>query len=332
MLAGLGGGELRVIVYDPGDVGIASGVDTPAEIDQAEGAAIDAANRSDSFADGAQAAVDVLAANDEAAAPSGGDDGGDGFPWGVVLLLLAVIAIVVVVVVWVLRRSSHRAEDAAERAGVQGAEVKVREVIDRISRRVLDLSDRLKVASRRRQRGSTRRAPTSSSTCRTTSRRPTRGRSSTRCGPASSTPTTSSRRPRRCSRASRCRPRPWSSPCPRRPPRRPRRPPRGRRARQPRAGPVTAPPPEERGYRGFDVSPWLTQAAIAAVTMLASQRGRSTPQHRDPMGGDVFGDVFGGLGPDPSWSGGRSSGGSRGRPRINIGGRGGRGRGMGRRR
>jgi hypothetical protein len=97
-------------------------------------------------------------------------------------------------------------------------------------------------------------------------------------------------------------------------------------------GPVTAPPPQEGGYRGFDVSPWLTQAAIAAVTMLASQRGRSTPQHRDPMGGDVFGDVFGGLGPDPSWSGGRSSGGSRGRPRINIGGRGGRGRGMGRRR
>ena len=104
-------------------------------------------------------------------------------------------------------------------------------------------------------------------------------------------------------------------------------------------GPASAPPPvQDRGYRGFDVSPWLTQAAIAAVTMLASRRGRSTPQHREPMGGDVFGDIFGGLGPGPSWQGGGSGGGSsqpRGRPRIRIGGRGGgggRGRGMGRRR
>ena len=104
-------------------------------------------------------------------------------------------------------------------------------------------------------------------------------------------------------------------------------------------GPASSPPPvQDRGYRGFDVSPWLTQAAIAAVTMLASRRGRSTPQHREPMGGDVFGDIFGGLGPGSSWGGGGSGGGSsqpRGRPRIRIGGRGGgggRGRGMGRRR
>ena len=48
------------------------------------------------------------------------------------------------VVVWMLRRSSRRAEDAAARVGVEGAEVQVREVIDRISRRVLDLADRVK--------------------------------------------------------------------------------------------------------------------------------------------------------------------------------------------
>lgn len=113
VLLGLGDGERRVVVYDPGDVGIASNVDSADEIEQAERAAIDAANRSDSFADGAQAAVTVLRADEEgAAAPAAAEDEGDGFPWGVVLLLLVVIAVVVLVVVWFLRRSSRRADDA----------------------------------------------------------------------------------------------------------------------------------------------------------------------------------------------------------------------------
>jgi hypothetical protein len=344
VLLGLGDGERRVVVYDPGDVGIASNVDSADEIEQAERAAIDAANRSDSFADGAQAAVTVLRADEEgAAAPAAAEDDGDGFPWGVVLLLLVVIAVVVLVVVWFLRRSSRRTADAADRVGVEGAEVKVREVIDRISRRVLDLADRLKggqpaEAARLYEEGSDvfldlqddlEAADTRSELESVWPRivdadwKLASAAALLEGQPAPPAPAVEPLFPP-----------PVAPPTPQAAP--------GQAPAAPGSplpGPASVPPPaQDRGYRGFDVSPWLTQAAIAAVTMLASRRGRSAPQHREPMGSDVFGDVFGGLGPGSSWGGGGDGGGasrSRGRPRIRIGGRSGgagRGRGMGRRR
>ena len=59
ILAGLGG-RGRVLVYDPASVGVATDVDPSSEATRAEDAAIESANETDSFADGALAAGRVL--------------------------------------------------------------------------------------------------------------------------------------------------------------------------------------------------------------------------------------------------------------------------------
>ena len=121
VLDGLGG-ERRVIVFDPGDVGIASSVDPPTEVEPAERAAIDAANSSE-LVRRRRAGRRGGAGGDEANA---GPDAGRGrraataSPGARAAASSSSSRIVVLVVVWLLRRSSRRAEDAADRAGVAG--------------------------------------------------------------------------------------------------------------------------------------------------------------------------------------------------------------------
>ncbi len=82
-------------------------------------------------------------------------------------------------------------------------------------------------------------------------------------------------------------------------------------------------PLPEQHYRQYGASPWLTGAAMAALSMLAAG-GMGQPRiSRPPMEDDVFSDSFGGS----FGGGGMFGGGSSGRPRISLGG----GRGMGRR-
>ena len=73
------GGTGRVVVFDPADVGIASNVPgEAANINDAELAAIDAANRSNSFAVGVVAAAEALGVKGSSAGGGGSGSGGSG--------------------------------------------------------------------------------------------------------------------------------------------------------------------------------------------------------------------------------------------------------------
>ena len=340
VLDGLGG-DRRVVVYDPGDVGIASSVDPPDEIEHGRAGRDRRRQQLELLRrrrPGGCRGAAARAMRDARRAAADGDDGG-GFPWGVVLLLLVVVALVVLVVVGLLRRPRAAPRHAAERAGVQGAEATVREVIDRISRRVLDLADRAQGrragGGRAAVRGGLGRLPRPPG-------RPGGGRhplgARGRVAADRRRRLASSRPRRRCSTAARAPRRP--SPTPLFP-----APVAPVAARGPRPGPGRpagarpgrpAPPPaQDRGYRGFDVSPWLTQAAIAAVTMLAEPartldaaapradgRRRLRRHLRRPRAGVVVGWRR------RRWRVARASA----HPHRRACGGGGRGRGMGRRR
>jgi len=344
VLDGLGG-DGRVLAYDTEDVGVASSVDSADEIARAEDAAIDAANDSNSFAVGARAAAAALGAS---AAPAeaaddagGGSDDGGGSSGAVWLLVIVGVLVAVAIAVWLVLRSRRRqADQAAARAEIAPAEATVRELVDGAARRVLELSDRVAVpdvppeAARLYEEGADRFLDFQDE-----------------LEAADTRPELEAVYPRIVDAAWRLEsaealldgrpapPEPTAAPLFPAPVAPPAPPAAGTSAGPavPPLSPESARQPERGGggYRGFDVSPWLTQAAVAAVAMLAQRRGRSQPQRREPMGGDVFGDIFGGLGPGSSWGGGSSGGGGRGRPRISLGGgRSGsrRGRGMGRRR
>jgi hypothetical protein len=327
VLDGLGG-QGRVLVYDPNAVGIASSVDPADEIARAEDAAIDAANASNSFADGALAAGAVLDGGSAAAPPASTSHGG-GSSWGTWLLLGLLVLAVLGVVLWLLgRRRRQRADAAAARAELAPAEGKVRDLVDAAGRRVLDLSDRIEApdapaqAKQLYEEGADRFLDFQDD-----------------LEAADTRAELEAVYPRIVDAA-------WrleaaealldGRPAPPEPTPEPLFPPAAAPAATGSGTPTEVPPSTrpDGGYRGFDVSPWLTQAAIAAATMLAQRRGRPQPRYREPMGGDVFGDIFGGLGPGMDWGGGSPGMSRRGRPRISLGGRGGstRGRGMGRRR
>jgi hypothetical protein len=92
--------------------------------------------------------------------------------------------------------------------------------------------------------------------------------------------------------------------------------------------PGAAPVPEPHYQRHTQHSPWLTDAAITAITVLASRglaSARSSPR-RQPSDDVWFRDRYGGPGGGGSRGGGQQSG-SQSRPPISMGGQ--RGRGMG---
>ena len=96
----------------------------------------------------------------------------------------------------------------------------------------------------------------------------------------------------------------------------------------PGAPPVPA-APEPHYQRHTQHSPWLTDAAITAITVLASRglaSARSSPR-RQPSDDVWFRDRYGGSGGGGGSRGGGRQSGSQSRPPISMGGQ--RGRGMG---
>jgi uncharacterized membrane protein YgcG len=136
----------RVIVFDVDSVGIASNVgDTADEIERAEEAAADEANRTQSYAEGINAAADVLGVTGASPSPSGtasqagdSDSGGSG-AWLWVLLVIAAL-VVIGLLLW---RWSRQAKGPPSTVSLGEGELKVRQHQDRAGNLVLELADRV---------------------------------------------------------------------------------------------------------------------------------------------------------------------------------------------
>lgn len=339
VLDDLGGGG-RVLVISTSDVGLASDVDPPAEVRQAEQDAAAAANAQDSFAAGALAAGRALGVPDGAAPPvtapppgtpsgtTGGSrgSGGGGFP--VVLVVLAVLVVGGGVLLFLQARRG-RARAAAANAQVLGeAELRVRRAVDAAANQVLELSD---VVERPDAPPAARTAYREGATLFAELQDDLEA-ADTRAELEAVYPevvragwlldTAAARL------AGRPEP-PAPSPAPLFPA--PAPPPTSAvsPASPPGPPPAARAPAPEPHYRGFEVSPWLTTAAMAAIQLLRSQRGAPAPSYRPAVDDDLYGKIFGGGGSKRRTSGGLA----RSRPRIAIGGerRGMGARGMGRR-
>jgi hypothetical protein len=306
ILAGLGG-EGRVLVYDPATVGIASDVDSSSEATRAEDAAVAAANESDSFADGALAAGRVLIGS-SVPAQVDGDGGSDGSGAGWLIWVLVIGGVGVGALLLLRGMLGGTSPDEQAQAALGEGEQKVRAAVDRTANLVLALADRIEVPDA-----------------------PAEAKDAYREGSAAfmdvqdeleqadTRPELEAVYPRlveaewRLQTASALLD---GRPAPPQPQPEPLFP-----VPAPRAEPAARPP--EPHYQEHGTSPWLTEAAMTAMSILLSRGfggGGSGRSYRDPMGDDVFGGLFPG--------GGGGGGGRRGRPRISLG-RG--GRGMGRR-
>jgi hypothetical protein len=320
------GGRGRVIVFDPQDVGIATNVAGEAsKVNSAELAAIDAANRSNSFATGVLAAADTLGVKGSSgSAPSAGgqDLGAPGGSTGSILPVLLLVALVGVVGVgFYLWWSSRKRKAAAAASSVSQAEGEqtVRAEVEAASNLVIDLADRTETpgapaeavtafrdgASEFAELQDDLEAADTRQELEAVYPRLVHARWKLECSKAildgQPTPTE---------------PTPGSLFPPPPPP-------------PPGASPVPS-APEPHYQRHTQHSPWLTDAAITAITVLASRglaSARSSPR-RQPSDDVWFRDRYGGSGGlgGASSGGGRQSG-SQSRPKISMGGQ--RGRGMG---
>ena len=313
------GEDGRVFVYTPSTVGLTSNVDSAEEISSAKDSAIAAANQTNSYGAGVAAAAQELGVSQ--AEGGGSDDGGGGSGW-ILFLLLGLGAAALLFFLW--RRSKRQVEQVDE-TQISGAEGKVRAEVDATANLILDLSDRADVPDA---------DPVAKEHFREGARLFSESQelleeADTRSELEAAFPKVVEARWRlECAQAVLD-----GAPEPPRPEPGPLFPP------EPIPAPeIAAPEPVDRGpepaYRGFDTSPWMTAAAMAAMAALAN-RGMSAPRarRRAPMDDSVFGDIFGGgFGGGGGGRGyGRPQTGSR-RPRISLGpGRAGRGMG-GRRR
>jgi cbb3-type cytochrome oxidase subunit 3 len=306
------GEDGRVLVYTPNTVGLASSVDSGAEVASAKQAAIDTANQTNSFAAGVEAAAADLGVQGAEA----GDDGGGG--GGGLLLLLLLLLVPLALLIFFLWRSRKRQKQMAAGA-VETAEGRIRAEVDASANLILDLNDRVELPGA---------APEAKELFQQGARLFTEVQE-----PLEEADTPAELEavyPKIVETR-------WKlesaqalldgKPAPAQPTPEPLFP-------EPEPVPVPVeeeayhPEPEyqplpEQHYRQYGASPWLTGAAMAALSMLAAG-GMGQPRiSRPPMGDDVFFDSFGGG----YGGGGMFGGGSSGRPRINLGG----GRGMGRR-
>jgi hypothetical protein len=331
------GGTGRVMVFDPEDVGIASNASgEPSSINAAEVAAIDAANRSNSFATGVLAAADRLGV--EGSGGSGGGNRRDDRPTGAagsssgsVLPLVLLLAFVGLVGFGFYRWWSSRKKKASQPLSPVSqaeGEQKVRDEVALASNLVLELADKVELPDAPKdavtafREGAGGFADLQDDLEEADTReelepvypRLVQARWKLQCAaalfdgqPAPPAPA----------------PGPLFPPPPPPPP-----------------GAAPTPAPEVHYRQHTQHSPWLTDAAIAAITVLAS-RGLGSAigrgNRRQPSSDDWFRDHYGGGG--GGFSGGGFGGGSRNRsggrrtsgsrPRISMGGR--RGRGMGKR-
>jgi hypothetical protein len=317
------GGRGRVIVFDPRDVGIATNVpDEASKVNSAELAAIDAANRSNSFAQGLGAAAGTGASS----SASGTAGTGSGSRWQ-------------------RRRPGPRAgrldrEHLPPRArgplGLVGVGF-ARSSPGKARRHGLQAPGRGQQTVRARGRGGVEPGHRPGRSDRVPVHRPRRSPRSV-TAPPSSPPCRTTSRAADNARAGGGVPRlvhaRWSWVL--------ESPPHGQPAHaEPTPGPLFPPPPppppgaapvpsapEPHYQRHTQHSPWLTDAAITAISVLASRglaSARSSPR-RQPSDDVWFRDRYGGPAGGGSRGGERQSG-SQSRPPISMGGQ--RGRGMG---
>jgi uncharacterized membrane protein YgcG len=323
------GGRGRVIVFDPRDVGIATNVPGEAsKVNSAELAAIDAANRSNSFATGVLGAADTLGVKGSAGSGSGtgGSGGGQdlGAPGGSTGSILPVVLLVAVVglvgVGFYFWWSSRKRKAAAAASSVSQAEGEqtVRGEVEATSNLVIDLADRTEVPGAPAEAVAAFRDGASEFA---TLQDDLEGADTRQELEAVYPRLVHARWKLECSKALLDgQPAPAEpTPGPLFPP--PPPPPPG-------AAPVPS-APEPHYQRHTQHSPWLTDAAITAITVLASRglaSARSSPR-RQPSDDVWFRDRYGGSGGGGGSRGGGRQSGSQSRPPISMGGQ--RGRGMG---
>jgi hypothetical protein len=329
------GGTGRVMVFDPDDVGIASNVPGEASsVNAAEVAAIDAANRSNSFATGVLAAADHLGV--EGSGGSGGNGGGDG-PTGAagsssgsILPLVLLLAFVGLVgfgfYLWWSSRKKKASQPLSPVSQAEG-EQKVRDEVAQASNLVLELADKVELPDAPKEAVAAFREGASGFA----DLQDDLEEADTREELEAVYPRLVQARWRLQCAAALLDGQP-APPAPAPGPLFPPPPP-------PPPGATPTPAPDVHYRQHTQHSPWLTDAAIAAITVLASRglgsaMGRGN--RRQPSSDDWFRDHYGGGGGFGgggfgSGSNGRSAGrrGSSSRPRISMGGR--RGRGMGKR-
>jgi hypothetical protein len=318
------GGSGRILVFDTERSGIASTLDDADEISRAEEAAADEANRQQSYVDGVEAAADVLGATAGSGGAGGGtgsgdDGGGGGGSAGIWIVVGVVVVVVGGFLLWRMFKKS-KAREAESTVSLGEGEMKVRQHVDRAGNLVLELADRVEQpdaqpeAKQLFQAGAAEFADLQDD-----------------LEAADTRPELEVVYPRIADAA-------WKlesakalldgQPAPAAPSGEPLfpapPPPPPVPAGQP-LGPVDmaqAQAPEPH-YRGFSASPWLTTAATAALTMLASRAMAPQRSYRPPADDGFF---FGG---GSGGGGGRRRGGGGGG--ISLSG-GSSGRGMGRRR
>jgi len=313
------GGEGRVMVVTPSEVGVASNVDPQAEVEDAEVAAADALNGGDSLAKATEQGAKELGID------TGG--GGGGISWFWVLLLIALPLLLL----WFLWRAARRMRQGAATATAEeigAAEAKVRASVDASANDLLELADRVDLPG----------APPEA--------RAAFGQGAQTFTEVQELLEGADTRPELDRAWPKVVEASWQldtaralldgQPAPAKPEPEDLFPPVVVPSGSPAGSPVSsstpasAPVPRpEPHYRQPSASPWLTTAAMAAMAML-SQRGMQQPRTRPSMDDGAFGSWSGGLPPTPS-SGRSRNGGGGGRGGRIVTPSGQRRRGMGRR-
>ena len=325
------GGAGRVVAFDTERVGIASTAGDPAdEIARAEEAASAEANRTQSYAEGVDAAADVLGVSGGGSGGSGGGTGGgtggesDSSSGSSMAWLWVVLIVGVLVVGGLFLWSRLKKSKAPESAVSFGeGEMKVRSHQDRAGNLVLELADRVELpgappeAKQLFQQGAAEFADLQDD-----------------LEQADTRPELEVVYPRIVDAV-------WKlesakallegQPAPAQPaaeplfpaPPAPAQPTGGAPLGPVDVGQQYQPVPQPSGYRSMGSSPWLTTAATAALSMLAGRMMAPDRSYRPPASDDIF------LGGGSRGSGRRRRGGGGGG--ISLSGGSG-GRGMGRRR
>jgi hypothetical protein len=326
VLDGLGG-DGRVMVIAPDEVGLASNVDPAGEVDDAERAAADALN------DGKSLTAATTDAADQLGVDGGGGGGGIGWLW---ILLLIALPLLAIFLLWRAAKRMRQGTEIVSAEQLGNAEATVRAAVDKAANDLLELNDRVDLPD---TPAAAKEAFAQGAETFTQAQELLEG-ADTRPELERAYPTVMEAG--------------WhldtaralldGQPAPAKPAAEELFPPVVVASGEPAGGAVSsdpaarpAPVPQPH-YRQSGSSPWITAAAMAAMAML-SQRGMRQPQTRPSMDDGAFGSWMGGLPPMPS--SGRSRGGwfGRGSSGGRSGGSGGGGfmtsgqrrRGMGRR-
>jgi len=296
------GGRGRVMVISPDEVAVVSNVDPGDETRRAEAVAADKLNGGGSLATAVVNAAGALGIAGGSTTTSDGDDGGGGgFPWG--LVLLVALPILLLGFLWWAARKQRARAAAVSAAELGAGEAKVRDGVDVVANGLLELSDRVDQPDTPAEaRAAFHEAAELFTTTQdeleqadtpaeleavypkvveagwhiATTRALLDGQ------PAPAKPEPEELFPR---------------------PQYPVGVPAGSTGGGEIGTPVPRPAPApEPHYRRPDLSPWLTAAAMAAMTML-SNRGMSVPRTRPAMDDDSFGSWIGGLPAGPSSNG-----------------------------